>query len=110
MKIFHKKKLIAGNVCDCVGIKSLFGLRFKKSFKPYDCFLIYMVFDSVLDSFFVNFPFYAIWVNNKGEVLKIEKCEKNKFFNPVLGQSKVIEFPIDKKLGIKLGDKLEIRK
>lgn len=88
----------------------MFGLRFKKSFKPYDCYLIYMLFDSALDSFFVNFPFYAIWINKEGVVLKVEKCKKNKFFKPVIGQSKVIELPANRKINIAIGDKLIIKK
>ncbi|MDD4353635.1 MAG: hypothetical protein PHN56_04200 [Candidatus Nanoarchaeia archaeon] len=110
MKILLNKKIIAQNICDCQYLKSLIGLRFRKAFKPYDCFIIYMAPDSVLDSYFVNFEFIAAWVDKTGKVIKIENCKKNKLFIPAIGQSRVYEFPINSKFKIKKGDKIEIKK
>jgi hypothetical protein len=65
--------------------------------------------DSVLDSFFVNFEFYAAWVNGQGRVIKFEACRQKKFFAPIIGQARVYEFPAEKKLKIKIGDKIEVK-
>jgi len=110
MKILINNKIIAKKFCDCRYLKSLIGLRFRKSFKPYDAFIIYMAPDSVLDSYFVNFEFIAAWTNMQGKVLKVETCKKSKFFHPAIGQARVYEFPADSKFKIKLGDKIEVRK
>lgn len=104
MKILVNKKVAAKKVCDCKCLKSLIGLRFRKSFNPYDCFVIYMAPDSILDSYFVNFEFIAAWTDNKGKVIKVENCKKNRFFSPAIGQSIVYEFPTNAKLKIKKGD------
>jgi hypothetical protein len=110
MKILLNNKIVAKNVCDCKYLMSLFGLRFRKSFKPYDCFIIYMAPDSVLDSFLVNFEFIAAWTDKKGKVLKFKTCKKSKFFTPSIGQARVYEFPISLKLKIKKGDTITIKK
>lgn len=109
MKVLINNKQAAKNICDCKFLKSLIGLRFRKSFQPYDCFIIYMAPDSVLDSFFVNFEFYAAWVNQQGRVIKFEICRQKKLFAPVIGQARVYEFPAEKKLKIKIGDKIEVK-
>lgn len=110
MKILLNNKEVAKNICDCKYLMSLFGLRFRKSFKPHDCFIIYMAPDSVLDSVWVNFEFIAAWTDKNGKVLKVENCKKSKFFAPAIGQSRVYEFPIDSKFKIKKGDKIEVKK
>ncbi|MFA5303565.1 MAG: hypothetical protein WC393_03450 [Candidatus Nanoarchaeia archaeon] len=110
MEILLNNKVIAKNVCDCQYLKSLFGLRFRKSFKPYDAFIIYMAPDSVLDSYFVNFEFIAAWTDKNGKVLKVIKCKKSKFFPPSIGQKRVYEFPINSRFKIKKGDRIEIKK
>ncbi|MFA5333535.1 MAG: hypothetical protein WC376_03495 [Candidatus Nanoarchaeia archaeon] len=110
MEILLNNKVIAKNVCNCEYLKSLFGLRFRKSFKPYDAFIIYMAPDSVLDSYFVNFEFVAAWVDKEGKVLKVEKCKKGKFFAPIIRQSRVYEFPVNSRFKIKKGDRIELKK
>jgi uncharacterized membrane protein (UPF0127 family) len=110
MEILHNNKVIAKNVCDCQYLKSLIGLRFRESFKPYDAFIIYMAPDSVLDSYWVNIEFLAAWVDRDGKVLKVELCKKSKFFSPAIRQARVYEFPANAKFKIKLGDKIEVRK
>lgn len=110
MKIFLKGRKISDRAIDCKGFMSMVGLRFKKSFKPDECYIIHMTPDAILDSFFVNFEFIAAWTDNKGKILKIEKCKKNRFFAPIIGQSIVYEFPIDSKFSIKKGDTIKIKK
>jgi hypothetical protein len=110
MKILLNGKIIAKNPCDCRYLMSAIGLRFRKSFNPYDCFIIYMAPDSVLDSVFVNFEFIAAWVDSEGRVLGVKNCKKSKFFPPVWKQSRVYEFPIDSKFKIKRGDKIIVKK
>jgi hypothetical protein len=83
MKFKKGKKIIAKNVCDCKGWRSLIGLRFKKSFKPYDAYLIHLLPDSVLDTFFVPIKFTAIWLDKNLKILRIKTCIKNKFYLPI---------------------------
>jgi len=109
MKTLLNGKVIAKKVCDCQYLKSLFGLRFRKSFNPYDCFIIYMAPDSVLDSYFVNFEFIAAWTDSNGRVLKVEKCKKSRFFSPAIGQARVYEFPINLKFKVKKGDRIGVK-
>jgi hypothetical protein len=106
VKIYKAKKIIAKNINDCKGWRSAFGLRFKKSFKPYDAFLIHMLWDSILDSYLVPIEFIAVWLDKNYKALKVEHCVKNKFYHAVKNQHLVLELPASKNGLIKKGDKL----
>ena len=106
MKVYKAKKLIAEKINDCKGWKSAFGLRFRKSFKPYDAYLIHMLWDSILDSYLVPIEFIAVWLDKNNKVLQVTHCTHNKFFPAVKGQYLVLELPISKKGTIKEGDTL----
>jgi hypothetical protein len=110
MKILLNGKIAAKNPCDCKYLISAIGLRFRKSFEPYDCFIIYMAPDSVLDSIFVNFEFIAAWTDKEGRVLKVERCKKGRFFSPIWAQARVYEFPVGSNFKIKKGDKISVKK
>ncbi|VVB74624.1 Uncharacterised protein [Candidatus Tiddalikarchaeum anstoanum] len=103
------KKIIAKKICDCKGLMSAVGLRFKKDFGDFDAYLIHMLFDSTLDSFFVYQDFAAIWLDKDYNVLKAELCKPWKFFSAVNGQSLVLELPASKKGLVKKGDKLDFK-
>ena len=106
MKIYNNKKLIASKVRDCKGIMSAIGLRFKSNFGRHDAYLIHMLEDSILDSFFVWMEFIAIWLDKDYKVLKVKKCQKSWIFPQVKNQYLVLELPYNNKIKIKKGDKL----
>ncbi|MBN1923831.1 MAG: hypothetical protein JW791_03670 [Nanoarchaeota archaeon] len=109
MKAYKGKQIIASNVRDCKGFMSAVGLRFKKNFGKYDAYLIHMLFDSILDSFFVYTDFIALWLDKKLKVLKVVHCTKDKIYAPVRGQYLVLELPVEKKGVIKKGDYLILK-
>lgn len=109
MKVYNGKSLIAEQINDCKGWKSMIGLRFRKSFKPFDAFLIHLLNDSILDTFFVPFPFLAVWLDEDFKVLKVEECLPYNFYKPVLGQELVLELPLSKKSLVKVGDVLNFQ-
>lgn len=107
MKIYKGKKLIAKNIYDCKGFKSAIGLRFKSSFGKHDAYLIHMLTDSILDSYFVFQDFVAIWLDKNNKVLKVINCKPWKIFSIIKNQRLVLELPISMKGKIKKGDKLK---
>ncbi len=109
MKVYNDGKLIAGKVRDCKGFMSMIGLRFKKSFGAYDAYLIHMVSDAILDSFFVFTPFIVVWLDEELRVLKVVNSKKDYFYAPVKNQYLVLELPMSKKGLIKKGDELQFK-
>jgi uncharacterized membrane protein (UPF0127 family) len=107
MKASIKKRVVASNICDCKGLMSAIGLRFKNDFEGFDAFLIHMLPDSILDSYFVYMDFTAAWLDKSGRVLKVEYCKPWKIFNSVDEQSLVIEFKGHYK-GIKKDDVVKL--
>jgi len=106
MKIYKGEELIASKVYDCKGFMSAIGLRFKSNFGKHDAYLIHMIPDSILDSFFVWMEFKAIWLDKDYNVLNVKNCKKNWLFPQVKNQHLVLELPISNKIKIKKGDKL----
>jgi len=109
MKALMGNKIIAEKINDCVGLRSFIGLRFKKSFGKYDAYLIHMLKDSILTSMFVRVEFLAIWLDNKGKILHIEKCKKNNLFPIIKNQKMVLELPINSKVKLKKGDIIKFK-
>lgn len=109
MKIYLKGKLLCSKIMDCIGLMSLMGLRFTSDFGPFDAYLIHMLADSVLDSWFVFQNFTAVWLDKENKVLKVELCKPWRFFGAVNGQQLVLELPISAKVIPRVGDKLVLK-
>ncbi len=109
MKAFKGRKLLCSNVRDCKGFMSAIGLRFKSNFGKYDGYLIHILPDSILDSYFVFMNFVAVWLDKRNRVIKIKLCKRNKLFPPIKGQHLVLELPEGKKHGLKVGDKVTFK-
>lgn len=106
MKIKIGKRIVLNKICDCKFLKSFIGLMFRKSFSPYEAFLIYMPFDAMITSFFVRFNFIAIWLDKDYNILRIEKCIPNKLYSSVRNQKYVLELPNNFNKKIKKEDKV----
>jgi uncharacterized membrane protein (UPF0127 family) len=70
------------------------GLRFRKSFIPYDAFLIHIPSNAKLDSYFVSFPFMAYWLDKDFNILHCDYCFPNNVFDVIPNQVFVLELPL----------------
>jgi len=91
----NKKFRIKTRVCN--SFEKILGLMFTQRQKA-NALLFKLKKPLAIHSFFVFFPFYAIWLNNKNKILEIKKVKPFTFhIKPKKQFSKIIEIPINKK-------------
>jgi len=110
MKITHlnANKVLFNNIYLCnTFIKKLRGLMFFKSWpQKYDCFLFYSC--NMIHSFFVKFPFDAVFLNKDKKILYLKSYKINELGPYVKNGYYILETPLGTidKLGIKINDNL----
>ena len=93
--IFKNKKFKI-KVIPAVGLKKIFGLMFTKKEKA-EALLFELKKPLAIHSFFVFYPFIAIWLNNN-KVIAVKKIKPFTFhIKPKRFFNKIIEIPINNK-------------
>ena len=103
--VIHRTKL-------AVSFKEkLIGLMFEKPIN-FNYALVFIfnesaVFSNSIHSFFVFFPFLAVYLNEKRRVVDIKIINPNQTFQPKEKSKYLIEMPVEFKDKIHLGDSVE---
>lgn len=94
---YYKKKKISLDLKKCNFFKKIFGLMFTKKEKA-KALLFEFKKPAALHSYFVFFPFIAIWLDKNNKVVGIKKIKPFTFhIKPKKNFTKIIEIPINKK-------------
>ena len=94
--INYKSKNIILDVKKCNSLQKIFGLTFTGKQKA-KALLFDLKKPLAIHSFFVFFPFIAIWLNN-GKIIEIQKVKPFRFhIKPKKQFNQLIEIPINKK-------------
>jgi len=94
LKIKNKTKII--NVKKCNSLQKITGLMFKSKNTKSLLFEFSKKTNMAIHSFFVFFPFYAIWLDENNRVLEIKKVKPFTFHvKPKKPYRKLIEIPIN---------------
>lgn len=97
MKIYLNKKTITIQVKQLSQLGKLSGLMFKSRNSPNLLFQFKKPAKHPIHSFFVRFPFLAIWLNQENQVLDYKIIHPNKLsVKPKTPFTKLIEVPISK--------------
>ncbi len=99
-KIFfrHKGKQFNMGIKECRGLNKIFGLMFKSKNTNAILFEFKKPTSIRIHSFFVFFPFVAVWLDEKNRVIKINKIRPFTLAAyPKKEYDKLIEIPINKR-------------
>lgn len=99
ISLIYKKKRINLDVMKCQGIELARGLMFRKRENaPALLFNFGRKIRVSLTSLFVFFPFYALWLDSKNKVIRVEKIRP---FVPIIQAdksfNKIVEIPMNRK-------------
>ena len=100
----YKREKIEFDAINCISLQRFSGLMFKSKEKAE-----VLLFDfkkptrQGIHSFFVFFPFIAVWLDEKNKIIEMKKIKPFLFFiRPKKHFSKLLEIPINKKYKGKL--------
>lgn len=92
----HGSKKLKINVKKCNSLQKISGLMFKSKKTPALLFEFSKKTKMAIHSFFVFFPFYAIWLDENNKIIKIKKVKPFTFHvKPTKPFSKLLEIPIN---------------
>jgi uncharacterized membrane protein (UPF0127 family) len=97
--IKSKKKKISLDVKECNFFQKLIGLMFQRRENAEALLFDFGKNTNVsLHSFFVFFPFFVVWLDDKNRIVEIKKAEPFRFnFSIDKPFNKILEIPISKK-------------
>ncbi|NMB66613.1 hypothetical protein GYA25_00940 [Candidatus Woesearchaeota archaeon] len=97
--LFYKNKKIKIKVKDCNFLEMSFGLMFSNKEKAKALLFEFKKERKIIiHSFFVFYPFLALWCDKKNKILEIKKVYPFSFtIIPKFSSKKLIEIPLNKK-------------
>jgi uncharacterized membrane protein (UPF0127 family) len=97
-QFYNNKKKFKIKVHKCNAFQKVIGLMFKKKQNAKALLFEFDSSNQSIHSYFVFFPFVAVWLDKNNKVIELKKVKPFKLsINPKKPFSKLIEIPINKR-------------